>query len=84
MAEKLAQMSIHEKLTRLARNLWWSWDPEVTDVFRLIDPELWEKVNHNPVLLLKEYPSDRLRVSVRERPCCILVFIGRIGGFRSI
>ena len=43
MAEKLAQMSIHEKLTRLARNLWWSWDPEVTDVFRLIDPELWEK-----------------------------------------
>jgi starch phosphorylase len=66
MAEKLAQMSIHEKLTRLARNLWWSWDPEVTDVFRLIDPELWEKVNHNPVLLLNEYPPDRLEERARE------------------
>ena len=66
MAEKLAQMSIHEKLTRLARNLWWSWDPEVTDVFRLIDPELWETVNHNPVLLLKEYSSDRLEERARE------------------
>jgi starch phosphorylase len=66
MSEKVAQLSIHEKLSRLANNLWWSWDPEVTDVFRLIDPELWDEVNHNPVLLLNEYPPDRLEERARE------------------
>jgi starch phosphorylase len=66
MTDKMVQLSIHEKLDRLANNLWWSWDPEVTDVFRLIDPELWEKVNHNPVLLLNEYPPVRLEERARE------------------
>ena len=66
MSGKVAQLSIHEKLSRLAANLWWSWDPEVTEVFRLIDSELWEDVNHNPVLLLKEYPPEKLEERARE------------------
>lgn len=66
MSGKVAQLTIHEKLSRLSSNLWWSWDPEVTDVFRMIDPVLWEKVNHNPVLLLKEYGPDRLEERARE------------------
>lgn len=66
MSPKETQLTIHEKLSRLASNLWWSWDPEVTDVFRLIDPDLWARVNHNPVLLLKQYPPDRLEERARE------------------
>lgn len=66
MSGKVAQLSIHEKLSRLAANLWWSWDPEVTEVFRLIDSELWENVNHNPVLLLKEYSPEKLEERARE------------------
>ncbi len=39
MQGKVAQLSIHEKLSKLAANLWWSWDPEVAELFRLIDSE---------------------------------------------
>jgi glycogen phosphorylase len=66
MTEKVAPLSIHEKLSRLAANLWWSWDPEATEVFRLIDRELFESLNHNPVPLLKEYTPDRLEERARE------------------
>lgn len=66
MTGKVTQLSIHEKLTRLASNLWWSWDPDATEVFRLIDPEKWEDVHHNPVRLLSDYSSDRLEERARE------------------
>ena len=35
------QNTIHEKLTELASNYWWSWEPEVTNLFRAIDPIRW-------------------------------------------
>ena len=66
MPDMVAQLSIHQKLSKLAANLWWSWDPEVTELFRLIDRELFDKLNHNPVLLLKEYTPDRLEERARE------------------
>jgi starch phosphorylase len=66
MTGKVIPLSIHEKLSRIAVNLWWSWDPEVTEVFRLIDPDLWEQLHHNPVLLLKQYPPDKLEERARE------------------
>ncbi len=58
--------SIHEKLTELANNLWWSWQPEVTSIFRSIDPVRWSELAHNPVLLLQEYPPDKLEQRARE------------------
>lgn len=58
--------SIHEKLTEITSNLWWCWQPEVTDLFREIDPQLWSKVSHNPILLLREYPPDKLELRARE------------------
>jgi len=39
-------------LKELAYNLRWSWDAETRELFRRLDMDLWEKVNHNPVLLL--------------------------------
>ncbi|MCA9009220.1 MAG: DUF3417 domain-containing protein, partial [Planctomycetaceae bacterium] len=59
-------LSIHDKLSSLAANLWWSWDPEVSEVFRLVDPVRWESLNHNPVLLLKEYTAEKLEERARE------------------
>ncbi len=54
------EKTIHEKLQELAGNLWWSWQPEVTNIFREIDPVRWSEVVHNPVVLLKEYPPEVL------------------------
>ncbi|MFV0446724.1 MAG: alpha-glucan family phosphorylase [Planctomycetaceae bacterium] len=60
------QKSIHEKLTELASNLWWSWQPEVTSIFRQIDPPLWSDLGHNPILLLREYTPEKLEIRARD------------------
>ncbi|HEY6872902.1 MAG TPA: glycosyltransferase family 1 protein [Geobacteraceae bacterium] len=39
-------------LQRIAYNLWWTWEPEAIELFRRLDPELWQKTRHNPVEML--------------------------------
>ena len=48
------------RLRELAYNLWWSWHPEAQDLYRQIDPDLWELVYHNPVVFLREVREQRL------------------------
>ena len=60
------QISLHDKLTQLAQNLWWSWQPELGVIFRAIDPERWRDLGHNPVLLLKEYPPKKLEERAQQ------------------
>ncbi|MBA3315400.1 MAG: alpha-glucan family phosphorylase [Planctomycetaceae bacterium] len=54
------QLTLHEKLSHLARNYWWSWQPDAAAIFRSIDPARWSELDHNPVLLLREYTPDKL------------------------
>ncbi|PLS85200.1 MAG: alpha-glucan phosphorylase [Actinobacteria bacterium] len=42
------------RLPELARNILWTWRPETQELFSRLDPELWEKTEHNPVRLLRE------------------------------
>jgi len=54
---------IPERLSALrdvAYNLWWTWSPSAIDLFRWIDPDLWVKTLHNPVLLLGMADQSRL------------------------
>ncbi len=60
------QLTTHEKLSELASNFWWSWQPEVTQIFRQINPVRWSQLAHNPVLLLREHPPDEVERIVRE------------------
>jgi starch phosphorylase len=69
------ETTIHDKLTELAGNLWWSWQPEVTAIYREIDPIRWSELAHNPVILLREYTPDKLEARARE-----LVLHSRING----
>lgn len=48
------------RLRELAYNLWWAWNPEAQDLYRHIDPDLWELVYHNPVRFLREVRQRRL------------------------
>ncbi|MBX3443476.1 MAG: alpha-glucan family phosphorylase [Planctomyces sp.] len=66
MDYSIHQKTIHEKLTELAGNLWWSWQPDVTDIFREIDPVRWSDLSHNPIVLLREYGPDKLENRARE------------------
>ncbi len=37
----------------IASNLYWSWDPDSIELFRRMDPQLWESTRHNPVMMLQ-------------------------------
>lgn len=62
-------------LEDLCRNLWWSWNPEAQDLFRDLDPVLWEESAHNPLELLFSLPAHRYEELERDT-----VFMGRLGG----
>ena len=50
----------HQRLSALAQNLWWSWDPDTTSLFREIDPALWRALDNNPVAFLQQIGIDTL------------------------
>ncbi len=49
-----------KRLTDLAHNIYFSWSPEVRQLFRLINQKLWTKVNHNPIKFLHEVQQKDL------------------------
>ncbi|MFM7594444.1 MAG: alpha-glucan family phosphorylase, partial [Isosphaeraceae bacterium] len=57
----MAQSQLVSRLRELARNLWWVWQPEVIDLFRSLDAELWTKTGHNPIVFLKEIDEQALQ-----------------------
>ena len=63
---ELSPESLYEKCTALARNLWWSWHPEVTNLFRELDPVRWRQLDHNPIALLAEFTPQRLEARAAE------------------
>lgn len=52
------------RLPELARDLWWAWNAEAREVFRLLDYALWRQTAHNPVLMLRLLQSDVLASAV--------------------
>lgn len=57
--------SVYDKLNALASNYWWSWHPEVTSLFREINPSRWRDLGHNPILLLKECTPEQVEQRAR-------------------
>ena len=49
-----------QPLERLARNYWWSWAPDGAEVFRDLDPALWQTCEQNPRALLAQVSDLRL------------------------
>lgn len=49
-----------EPLREITFNLWWTWEPLARRLFRHLDPELWDKTNHNPVRMLQLSRQARL------------------------
>ena len=55
-----------EPLRKLAYNLHWDWNVETKDLFRRLDPDLWESSRHNPVLMLGTISQARLLEVVED------------------
>ena len=49
-----------DKLSKIAHNLWWSWNTEFLKLFKKIDIDLWEKCGKNPVKFLKLVDQEKL------------------------
>ena len=47
-------------LETLSRNLWWSWNLDAIELFRRIDPRLWEESGHNPIVFSTMIRQERL------------------------
>ncbi len=54
------------RLSQLAYNLWWVWNPEGQMLFSLIDRPLWDRLSHNPVTFLRKVERARLNALVND------------------
>ena len=54
-------------LDELAHNMWWAWNYEARNMFKSLDENLYEKVGHNPVLLLERLSYERKEEIVKDR-----------------
>ena len=55
-----------EPLREIVYNLWWSWEPAARKLFWKMDPELWERTNHNPLRQLQLSRQARLEEVARD------------------
>lgn len=67
-----------EALNDLSLNFYWSWNPEGTELFREIDPTLWDKCEQNPRLLLKSIGELRLLQKSTDR-----AYVDRLRAFKA-
>lgn len=47
------QPSLASRLERMARDLWWTWQPEGAQFWASLDPAIWREVSHRPIALLQ-------------------------------
>ena len=64
-ATDMTAEALYDKCMALAKNLWWTWHPEVIS-FRDLDPIRWRQLDHNPIALLREFTPERLATRAAE------------------
>ena len=55
-----------KKLTEIANNLWWSWNTEFLKIFKMIDPDLWERIDKNPTKFLKLVAQEKIEKAAKN------------------
>lgn len=55
------------RLSELAYNLWWTWEPEAARIFGRLDYDLWGRIGHNPIRLLREVGRPRLNQAAEDK-----------------
>lgn len=60
----------------IALNLRWSWDARTVELFRWMDPEMWERAHHDPVRMLGLVPSARFQELTEDE--AFMSFLGNI------
>lgn len=47
-------------LFEISKNLWWTWNYQGAELFKSIDPQLWELVEFNPIAMIEALSISRL------------------------
>ena len=55
------------KLSEIANNLWWSWNTEYLRLFEVMDPELWDVSEKNPVKFLKMISQEKIERAINDQ-----------------
>ena len=55
-----------DRLGELAYNLWWTWNPHAHRIFYHIDFALWERLNHNPLLFLRQVGRKEINAKAQD------------------
>ncbi len=62
----ISDEAFYNKCLALAHNVWWTWHPDVINLFRDLDPIRWRQLDHNPIALLREFTPERLASRAAE------------------
>src|SRR5437763_13671748 len=62
------------RLAAIAANLSWSWNRNARALFRLLDPVLWRRTQHNPIELLRRVDPARLAASAAD-PAFLALYV---------
>ncbi len=58
--------SLPQRLHTLARNLWWTWNPEAQAIFQDLSPQVWRQSNHNAVRVMNEISPVELHARLHD------------------
>ncbi len=56
-----------ECLDEIAHNMWWVWNYDAREMFRSLDPVIYDEVAHNPVQLLERLSYERKKEIVKDK-----------------
>jgi starch phosphorylase len=56
-----------DKLMKIANNLWWSFNDNAKNLFKMINPIIWEESNHNPFEILSTLTKKDLENLSEDR-----------------
>ncbi len=54
-------------LFELSRNLWWTWNCDAEELFKSLNPMLWEELENNPVALLEMLTLERYKELEKDK-----------------
>jgi starch phosphorylase len=54
------------RMTELAYNILWAWEPSIRTLFRRLDPQLWKESGYNPVVMLGRVSQSALEKAAAD------------------
>src|SRR5271165_1868297 len=54
------------RMTDLAYNIIWAWEPSIRTLFRRLDPALWRESGYNPVVMLGRVSQSTLEKAATD------------------